>query len=82
MPLSGLTVLELVDRCIGKSIWILLRNDKEFLGTLVGFDECVNLALEGVTEVEPTVTGEQRKRSLDKVFLNGANVCMIVPQEV
>lgn len=38
--------LELVDKCIGSRIWILMRGDKELVGTLRGFDEFVNIVRE------------------------------------
>jgi len=50
MSSSQVLPLELVDRCIGSSLWIIMKNEKEFEGVLVGFDEYVNIVLEGVTE--------------------------------
>lgn len=35
--------LELVDKCIGSKMWILMRGNKELVGTLRGFDEFVNI---------------------------------------
>lgn len=35
--------LELVDKCIGSRIWIIMRGDKELVGTLRGFDDFVNI---------------------------------------
>ena len=35
--------LELVDKCIGSRIHIIMRNDKEIVGTLLGFDDFVNM---------------------------------------
>ena len=40
---SQLMPLELVDKCIGSRIHIIMRNDKEIVGTLLGFDEFVNM---------------------------------------
>ena len=34
----------------GSKIWIILKGDKEFVGTLRGFDDYVNMVLEDVTE--------------------------------
>ena len=34
--------LELVDRCIGSKIWVLMKNEREFTGTLKGFDDYVS----------------------------------------
>ena len=36
---------ELIDKCIGSPIWIILKSDKELVGTLVGFDEYVSILL-------------------------------------
>jgi small nuclear ribonucleoprotein (snRNP)-like protein len=44
-------VPELIDRCIGSKIWIVMKGDKEFVGTLKGFDDYVNMVLEDVTEL-------------------------------
>ncbi len=40
---SQLLPLELVDKCIGSRIHIIMRNDKEIVGTLLGFDDFVNM---------------------------------------
>jgi small nuclear ribonucleoprotein (snRNP)-like protein len=34
---------ELLDRCVGSRIWVLMKNDKELVGTLRGFDMYVNM---------------------------------------
>lgn len=39
---------ELIDRCIGAKIWIILKTKKEFVGTLLGFDEYVSMALHAI----------------------------------
>ncbi|XP_076373500.1 U6 snRNA-associated Sm-like protein LSm5 isoform X2 [Tachypleus tridentatus] len=36
---STLLPLELVDKCIGSRIHIIMKNDKEIVGTLLGFDD-------------------------------------------
>lgn len=41
---------ELIDRCIGSKIWVIMKGDKELVGTLCGFDVYVNMVLEDVTE--------------------------------
>lgn len=38
--------LEVMDKCIGSKVWIIMRNDKEFYGTLRGFDEYLNLIMD------------------------------------
>lgn len=35
--------LALVDACIGSRIWIIMKGDKEIVGTLRGFDDYVNM---------------------------------------
>ena len=53
---------ELVDRCVGSRIWVVMKGDKEFSGLLSGFDDyvstsprssaslTVDMVLEDVTE--------------------------------
>jgi hypothetical protein len=42
---STILPLELVDRCIGSPIWVLMKNEREFTGTLMGFDDYVSKCL-------------------------------------
>ena len=45
-------ISELVDKCIGSRIHIIMKSsDKEIVGTLLGFDDFVNMVLEDVTEL-------------------------------
>ncbi|XP_030760873.1 U6 snRNA-associated Sm-like protein LSm5 [Sitophilus oryzae] len=80
MPVSSSTLLplELVDKCIGSRIHIIMKNDKEIVGTLLGFDDFVNMLLEDVTEYETTPEG-RRVTKLDQILLNGNNITMLVP---
>ncbi|TFY64411.1 hypothetical protein EVJ58_g2638 [Rhodofomes roseus] len=43
-------IIELIDRCIGSRIWVIMKSEREFTGTLLGFDDFVNMVLEDVTE--------------------------------
>ena len=70
--------LELVDKCIGSRIWVIMKGDKEVVGTLRGFDEFVNMVLDDVTEYVVTARGRE-KTKLDQILLNGNNVAMMVP---
>lgn len=73
---STLLPLEVIDRSIGSSIRILLTNDKEFTGTLIGFDDFVNVVLENVVELDLNgITGKPIK----KMLLNGAQIAMLCP---
>eukprot|EP00455_Lapot_gusevi_P053696 TRINITY_DN843_c0_g1_i5.p2 TRINITY_DN843_c0_g1~~TRINITY_DN843_c0_g1_i5.p2 ORF type:complete len:102 (-),score=27.41 TRINITY_DN843_c0_g1_i5:288-593(-) len=75
---SHLMPLELIDKCIGSKIWIIMKGDKELVGILRGFDEYVNMVLDDVTEIEVTAEGKRTTR-LDQILLNGNNVCILVP---
>lgn len=44
------SITELIDKCIGSRMWVIMRGDKEIVGTLRGFDDYVNMVLEDVTE--------------------------------
>ncbi|RWS02773.1 U6 snRNA-associated Sm-like protein LSm5 [Dinothrombium tinctorium] len=70
--------LELIDKCIGSRIHIIMKNDKEIVGTLLGFDDFVNMVLEDVTEYENTVEGK-RVTKLEQILLNGNHIVMMVP---
>ncbi|WFD24777.1 hypothetical protein MEQU1_003482 [Malassezia equina] len=64
--MSGATILplELVDRCIGSRIWVVMKSEREFVGTLLGFDDY------------GTPDG-YKKTSLAKTLLNGNNICAV-----
>ncbi|EOR00119.1 U6 snRNA-associated Sm-like protein LSm5 [Wallemia ichthyophaga EXF-994] len=47
---SQILPLELIDKCIGSRIWVIMKNEREFVGTLQGFDDFVNMVMEDVTE--------------------------------
>ncbi|RPD81924.1 hypothetical protein L226DRAFT_607145 [Lentinus tigrinus ALCF2SS1-7] len=55
-----------------------MKNDREFTGTLLGFDDFVNMVLEDVTEYETTAQG-RKKTTLNQTLLNGNNICMLIP---
>jgi len=70
--------LELIDKCVGSRLWIIMKGDKEIVGTLRGFDEYVNMVLDDVIEYEITPEGK-RVTKLDQILLNGNNITMLVP---
>ncbi|KAJ8292624.1 Sm-like protein LSM5 [Rhodotorula toruloides] len=82
LPLFGsastILPLELVDRAIGSKVWVIMKTEREFTGTLVGFDDYVNMVLEDVTEYETTTEGRKSSK-LGQTLLNGNNIAMIVP---
>ena len=53
-----------------------MKSDKEIVGTLLGFDDFVNMVLEDVTEFEITPEG-RRITKLDQILLNGNNITMV-----
>ena len=75
---SHLLPSELIDRCIGSRIWVIMKGDKEIVGTLRGFDVYVNMVLEDVTEIEVTPSGRVATK-LDTILLNGNNIAVLVP---
>ncbi|KXN74386.1 Sm-like ribonucleo protein [Conidiobolus coronatus NRRL 28638] len=78
MNASQVLPLEIIDKCIGSKIRIIMRDNKEFIGTLQGFDDFVNMVLEDVTEYNFTSEGT-RINNLDKILLSGNSICMLIP---
>ena len=58
---------------------MLMKSEKELVGTLRGFDVYVNMVLEDVTEYEMTANGRVATGTLDQILLNGNNIAMLVP---
>merc|ERR1712216_279652 len=75
---SQLLPSELVDKCVGSRIWVIMKGEKEMVGTLRGFDVYVNMVLEDVIEYEMTPEG-RRETKLDQILLNGNNIALLVP---
>ena len=48
---SHLLPSELIDRCIGSRIWVVMKGTKELVGTLRGFDVYVNMVTWGARGV-------------------------------
>lgn len=64
----------LIDKCVGSKIWVVMKGDKEFAGTLLGFDDYVNMVLRDVTEYDATTGVKQQHEEL---LLNGNGICMV-----
>ncbi|KAF2259828.1 U6 snRNA-associated Sm-like protein-like protein LSm5 [Lojkania enalia] len=75
MTTENLLPLELIDKCVGSPIWVIMNSGKEFTGKLLGFDDYVNMVLIDVTEIDPN----EGKIHLPKILLNGNNICMMIP---
>ncbi|CAD8103202.1 unnamed protein product [Paramecium primaurelia] len=66
--------LGLLDKAISSRVWILMKDDREFEGTLRGFDDFFNMVLENVIELD-----NGKKNKLESILLNGTQICLIVP---
>jgi len=76
---SHLLPSELLDRCVGARLWVLLKGDREVEGTLRGFDAFVNMVLDDAVETGPDGSGGRSEKKLDTILLNGSNVAVLVP---
>ena len=59
---------ELIDQCIGSRLWIIMKGDKELVGTLLGFDDYVSILLK--YEIFQLPFKESPKRFVYKTFLD------------
>eukprot|EP00762_Andalucia_godoyi_P002683 ANDGO_03291.mRNA.1 putative U6 snRNA-associated Sm-like protein LSm5 len=72
--------LGLVDQCMNRSIWVVMKSDLEFTGTLIGFDDHVNLVLQNATEYAEDSPGSFRVVSKrDTMMLNGNQIAALIP---
>lgn len=69
--------LELIDQCVGRRLRAYLSDHHVFEGTLVGFDDLVNLVLDDVVEVDGAPNAISPKRML----LSSRSLTMIAPLE-
>ena len=51
-----------------------MKGEKEFAGTLIGFDDYVNMVLQEVTEYD-SLTGTSQKH--EELLLNGNGIVMV-----
>jgi len=70
--------LEVLDKFIGNRVCVLMKGDKEFFGTIRGFDEYVNLVLDNVRLVS-FPDGKKQVVEVESMLLNGNHISMIVP---
>ena len=70
---------ELIDKCVGSSVWVLMKGGRELVGTLRGFDVFVNMVLNDVTEAAPDGSGGVVETKLAHILLNGNNVAALIP---
>ena len=58
-----------------------MQNEKEFFGTLRGFDEYQNIVLDEVKEYSYAGHGGKRLllNQVESMLLNGNHICMLIP---
>jgi len=77
---AAILPLALVEKCIGARMWIIMRGNTEFVGTLKGFDDYVNIVLEDVIEYQYDTDGNRSSTQLEgSILLNGNAVTFLVP---
>jgi len=67
--------LDLLNVSKGKEVLVQLKNDKQFVGTLMAFDIHINVVLDNTKEMQ---NGEVKK-SLGLTFLRGDTIIFISP---
>lgn len=67
--------LSVLEKSLNKQVSLLLKDNRILKGTLVGFDDYMNMVLEGTEETQ----GEKVRR-IGTVILRGNNVVTIVPE--
>jgi len=67
--------LDLLNSSKGKEILVHLKNDKQFVGTLLAFDIHINIVLDNTKEMQ---SGEV-KRNIGLTFLRGDTIIFISP---
>ncbi|RKP01286.1 hypothetical protein CXG81DRAFT_26047 [Caulochytrium protostelioides] len=71
--------LELIDKCVGSKMWVLMSNSREYVGTLLGFDDFVNMVLENVTEYYTPPNGEREVAQMQQILLSSHQIAMFIP---
>ncbi|KAI8873135.1 Sm-like ribonucleoprotein [Ramicandelaber brevisporus] len=79
---AKLLPLEVIDHCIGSQITVVMKINREFSGTLLGFDDYTNVVLDDATEYETLENGTVKASKAGKVLLNGNSICMLVPGDI
>ncbi|MFO7792273.1 MAG: LSM domain-containing protein [Candidatus Saliniplasma sp.] len=65
----------LLNASLGDKVEILLKDGRELTGTLIGFDDHMNLVLEDTEEQT-----QERKRRIGTIVLRGNNVVTLNPE--
>ncbi len=67
--------LDLLNNAKGKEILVHLKNDRQFVGTLLAFDIHINIVLDNTKELQ----NNELKRSIGLTFLRGDTIIYISP---
>lgn len=67
--------LDLLDQSKGKEVLVTLKGEKQFSGTLIAFDQHINVVMDNVKESQ---NGEL-KRNLGITFLRGDTIIFVSP---
>jgi U6 snRNA-associated Sm-like protein LSm5 len=78
---SLITPASVMDDSLGHRILILMKNNKELEGKLVGIDEFINIVLEDVIEYDSTEEGIKEVGRKNQLLLNGTNIAMLIPKK-
>lgn len=73
--------LEIIDKTVGQPVWIVLQSNREFTGTLVGFDDFVNVIVEDALEIVGGANLEDVPvmQHKGRMLLSGNSIAMLVP---
>ncbi|CCD25153.1 RNA-binding protein LSM5 NDAI_0E03360 [Naumovozyma dairenensis CBS 421] len=73
--------LEVIDKTINQPVWIILQSQREFTGTLIGFDDFVNVIIEDAVEWVLNEEGEDEMIMTHhgRMLLSGNTIAMLVP---
>jgi len=67
--------LDLLNNAKGKEILVHLKNDRQFVGTLLAFDIHINIVLDNTKEMQ----NNEVKRNIGLTFLRGDTIIFISP---
>jgi small nuclear ribonucleoprotein len=67
--------LDLLNNSKGKEILVHLKNDRQFVGTLLAFDIHINIVLDNTKEMQ----NNEVKRNIGLTFLRGDTIIFISP---
>ena len=56
-------------------IWLFDQPDMRLEGTIIGFDEFINVVLDGAEEYS---VKKKTRRSIGRILLKGDNICLIM----